>query len=113
MGRGSDAPANVISVQITPTRTIFVMEAGPMNVTVTFLSPIEVRFSVSLFAFLSERLTHPIRQPSDWVKQSLPFIYIYVEALPLDKARATPSVQLYFRGTPGNVKLQVPSCHSL
>ncbi|KAJ8483513.1 hypothetical protein ONZ51_g4651 [Trametes cubensis] len=55
--------ANVTNVQITPTRSIFVMQAGPMNVTVTFLSPIE---------------------PSDWVLQSLPFSYVSVEASSLD-----------------------------
>ncbi|KAJ8483511.1 hypothetical protein ONZ51_g4652 [Trametes cubensis] len=55
--------ANVTNVQITPTRSIFVMQAGPMNVTVTFLSPIE---------------------PSDWVLQSLPFSFVSVEASSLD-----------------------------
>ncbi|KAI0335016.1 DUF1793-domain-containing protein [Cubamyces sp. BRFM 1775] len=55
--------ANVTNVQITPTRSIFVMQAGPMNVTVTFLSPIEA---------------------SDWVLQSLPFSYVSVEASSLD-----------------------------
>ena len=30
------------NMQVTPTRSIYVMTAGPMNVTVTFLSPIEV-----------------------------------------------------------------------
>ena len=35
--------ANVTNIQVTPTRTIFVLHAGPMNVTVTFLSPVEVR----------------------------------------------------------------------
>ena len=39
---GTGTPANVTNVQITPTRTIFVMRAGPMNVTVTYLSPVEV-----------------------------------------------------------------------
>ena len=34
--------SNVTNVQITPTRSVFVLTAGPMNVTVTFLSPIEV-----------------------------------------------------------------------
>lgn len=38
----SDSVANITDVQITPTRSIFVMKAGPMNVTVEFLSPIEV-----------------------------------------------------------------------
>ena len=39
---GTGTPANVTNVQITPTQTIFVMRAGPMNVTVTYLSPVEV-----------------------------------------------------------------------
>ncbi|KAI0370619.1 DUF1793-domain-containing protein [Pilatotrama ljubarskyi] len=55
--------ANITNVQITPTRSIFVMQAGPINVTVTFLSPI---------------------QPSDWVLQSLPFSFVSVEANSLD-----------------------------
>ncbi len=40
IGNGS---AVVTDVQITPTRSLFVMQAGPMNLTITFLSPIEVR----------------------------------------------------------------------
>ncbi|KAI1785602.1 hypothetical protein LXA43DRAFT_1065747 [Ganoderma leucocontextum] len=55
--------ANVTNIQITPTRSIFVIQAGPMNITVTFLSPIE---------------------PDDWVKQSIPFSYVSVEAQSLD-----------------------------
>ncbi|TBU41779.1 hypothetical protein BD309DRAFT_964560 [Dichomitus squalens] len=66
------APANVTNVQFTPTRTIFVMQAGPMNLTVTFLTPIE---------------------PDDWVKQSIPFSYISVEAQSLDGN--SHAVQLY------------------
>ncbi|KAI0645913.1 DUF1793-domain-containing protein [Trametes meyenii] len=73
---GNDAQrsgtANVTNVQFTPTRTIFTMQAGPMNVTVTFLSPIE---------------------PSDWVLQSLPFSYVSVEANALDGQ--SHSVQVY------------------
>lgn len=34
---------NITNIQVTPTRSIFTMKTGPMNVTVTFLSPIEVR----------------------------------------------------------------------
>ncbi|KAI0665951.1 hypothetical protein C8Q78DRAFT_1062280 [Trametes maxima] len=73
---GNDAQrsgtANVTNVQFTPTRTIFTMQAGPMSVTVTFLSPIE---------------------PSDWVLQSLPFSYVSVEANSLDGQ--AHSVQVY------------------
>ncbi|KAI9067371.1 hypothetical protein FKP32DRAFT_1563883 [Trametes sanguinea] len=56
-------PANITNVQVTSTRSIFNMQAGPMNITVTFLSPIE---------------------PSDWVLQSLPFSYVSFEATALD-----------------------------
>ncbi|TFK89099.1 DUF1793-domain-containing protein [Polyporus arcularius HHB13444] len=69
IGNGS---AVVTDVQITPTRSIFVMQAGPMNLTINFLSPIE---------------------PSDWVKQSFPFSYISLEAASLDGA--SHSVQVY------------------
>ena len=43
---GVSGNANVTNIQITPTRSIFVMQAGPMNITITFLSPVEVRGSV-------------------------------------------------------------------
>ena len=36
--------SKIENIQITPTRTIYVMTAGPMNLTVTFLSPIEVSY---------------------------------------------------------------------
>ena len=47
IGNGS---ATITDVQITPTRSIFSMQAGPMNITVTFLSPVEVRTQSSLRA---------------------------------------------------------------
>ncbi|KAI0368349.1 hypothetical protein BV20DRAFT_471147 [Pilatotrama ljubarskyi] len=55
--------ASMTNVQITPTRSIFTMQTGPMNVTVAYISPIE---------------------PADWVLQSLPFSYISVEATSMD-----------------------------
>ncbi|KAI0633572.1 hypothetical protein C8Q77DRAFT_1217931 [Trametes polyzona] len=55
--------ASVTNTKITPTRTIFMMRAGPMNVTITYLSPIE---------------------PSDFVLQSFPFSYVSVEASSMD-----------------------------
>ncbi|KAK6977760.1 hypothetical protein R3P38DRAFT_3472295 [Favolaschia claudopus] len=61
-----------LSTQVTPTRTILTVQAGPMQLNVTFLSPIE---------------------PSDWVKQSFPFSYVYVDGKSTDgKAHL---VQLY------------------
>lgn len=35
--------STLISTQVTPTRTILTVQAGPMELTVTFLTPIEVR----------------------------------------------------------------------
>lgn len=34
---------NLTATTITPTRTVFTIQAGPMDLNVTFLSPIEVR----------------------------------------------------------------------
>ncbi|KAL1946009.1 hypothetical protein VTO73DRAFT_2011 [Trametes versicolor] len=74
MGQDGSAPlsATVTDMQITPTRSIFTMHAGLMNLTITFLSPIE---------------------PSDWVLQSLPFSYVSVDASSLDGQ--SHDVQLY------------------
>ncbi|KAH9942418.1 uncharacterized protein BXZ73DRAFT_40863 [Epithele typhae] len=65
------APATVTGVHITPTRSVYSMQAGPMNINFTFLSPIE---------------------PDDWVKQSLPFTYAYFEASSTDNAPHAVSV---------------------
>ncbi|KAK0213361.1 hypothetical protein DFS33DRAFT_1377847 [Desarmillaria ectypa] len=54
---------NLKSVSLTPTRTILGIQAGPMDVNVTFLSPIE---------------------PNDLVQQSFPFTYLYVDAVATD-----------------------------
>ncbi|SRR6266446_1345887 len=35
---------NFTSIAITPTQTVFTAQAGPMQVNLTFLNPIEVRF---------------------------------------------------------------------
>ena len=90
---GASDAANLTSFQITPTRSIFVMEAGPMNFTVTYLSPIEVRLSLPVLRLTAETLHLSSSQPADWVKQSLPFSYMSVEAQSLDGA--SHSVQIY------------------
>ena len=44
MGHDNDSPtANITGLQLTPTRTIYTMQVGPISLNVTFLSPIEVR----------------------------------------------------------------------
>ena len=52
--------ATVVNVQVTPTRSVFVVHAGPMNVTVTFLTPVEVRDSICRMAWpVSQRIGLP------------------------------------------------------
>ncbi|KAI0793186.1 hypothetical protein C8Q75DRAFT_804004 [Abortiporus biennis] len=63
---------NSTGAQLTPTRSTFFLQAGPMNFTATFLSPIE---------------------PEDPVKQSLPFSYLSFEAVSTDGAGH--NVQVY------------------
>ncbi|KAF8874093.1 hypothetical protein BD779DRAFT_1704130 [Infundibulicybe gibba] len=63
---------NLTKTEITPTRTILTFMAGSMEVEVTFLSPIE---------------------PTDLVRQSFPFTYIYLTAKATDGA--SHSVQVY------------------
>ncbi|KAI0058455.1 hypothetical protein BV25DRAFT_1902161 [Artomyces pyxidatus] len=66
LGNDGSAPWNVTNLTgmtITPTRSIFSVQAGPVELTITFLSPIE---------------------PGDWVRQSMPFSYLYVDAKSLD-----------------------------
>ncbi|KAJ3525254.1 hypothetical protein NM688_g8429 [Phlebia brevispora] len=60
------------NIQITPTRTIMNMTAGPLDLTITFLSPIE---------------------PANPVLQSLPFSYVSLEATSNDGQ--AHSVQVY------------------
>ncbi|KAJ6628752.1 DUF1793-domain-containing protein [Mycena sp. CBHHK59/15] len=60
------------SSQFTSTQSIFVLSAGPVDLTVTFLSPVE---------------------PNDLVKQSIPFSYMAVSAASTDGA--SHSVQVY------------------
>lgn len=43
--------ANIISMSLTPTRTVFVLHAGAVQVNVTFLSPIEVRNTADSIVF--------------------------------------------------------------
>ncbi|KAF8883859.1 hypothetical protein BD779DRAFT_1626150 [Infundibulicybe gibba] len=63
---------NLTKIEITPTRTILTLVTGPMEVEVTFLSPIE---------------------PTDLVRQSFPFAYVYLTAKATDSANH--SVQVY------------------
>jgi len=61
--RGEPITVDLNGIALTPTRTVFYMQVGPMNLNVTFMSPIE---------------------PQDPVKQSLPFSYLVFEAASID-----------------------------
>ncbi|KAI0676058.1 hypothetical protein C8Q78DRAFT_1074999 [Trametes maxima] len=74
--------ANATNLLITPTCSIYNLQAGPMNVSVTFTSLIE---------------------PSDWVLQSLPFAYLSVDAISTDGQ--VHNVQLYSDISAGVSKL--------
>ncbi|KAJ7927321.1 hypothetical protein B0H13DRAFT_2556868 [Mycena leptocephala] len=72
---GNPGPGNAstwLATEVTPTRTILTVQAGPMRLNVTFLSPVE---------------------PSDWTRQSFPFSYVYVDGKATDGKQH--SIQLY------------------
>ncbi|KAH8995311.1 hypothetical protein EDB92DRAFT_1794666, partial [Lactarius akahatsu] len=54
---------NLTNVTVSPTQTKLIADAGPMQINLTFLNPIE---------------------PGDWVKQSIPFSYMTLTAESLD-----------------------------
>ncbi|KAJ7142232.1 hypothetical protein C8R44DRAFT_974081 [Mycena epipterygia] len=73
LGSSGSGNASIwLSTEITPTRTIIRVKAGPMFLNVTFLSPVE---------------------PSDWSRQSFPFSYMYIDGASADGK--FHSVQLY------------------
>ena len=81
---------NFTNVVVTPTQTVIVAQAGPMQVNLTFLNPIEVRFHPSdTFSIL--HIYH--LKPGDWVKQSIPFTYMSFTAESSDGA--SHAVQVY------------------
>jgi hypothetical protein len=63
-----------------------------MQVNLTFLNPIEVRFNFSLFCYSQFLHFHHLK-PQDWVKQSIPFSYLAFTANSLDGA--SHAVQVY------------------
>ncbi|KAH8111989.1 DUF1793-domain-containing protein [Phellopilus nigrolimitatus] len=79
--------ANQTAVQFTPTRTSYILNAGPVSVNATFLSPIE---------------------PTDLARQSLPFSYFYLSVQSSDGK--SHDVQVYSdvsgEWITGNVTLQ-------
>ncbi|KAJ7171489.1 hypothetical protein C8R46DRAFT_1263038 [Mycena filopes] len=72
LGDGTGNASIWQSTLMTPTRTVLSVLAGPMQLNVTFLSPVE---------------------PADWSKQSFPFSYVYVDGKAADGK--PHSIQLY------------------
>ena len=64
------------NIQITPTRTILNITAGPVDLTVTFLSPIEASFTPYEHVYLP----NPFFAQTDLVLLSLPLAYVALEA---------------------------------
>ncbi|CAA7266367.1 unnamed protein product [Cyclocybe aegerita] len=60
--QGGFLPTNTTALYMTATRTIFTIQAGPVEFNVTYLSPVE-------------------EQPSDWVRQSFPFSYVSIDTV--------------------------------
>jgi hypothetical protein len=81
---------NFTNVVFTPTQTVVIAQAGPMQVNLTFLNPIEVCFhSSGTFNILHIYYL----KPGDWVKQSIPFTYMAFAAESSDGA--SHAVQVY------------------
>ncbi|KZV65241.1 hypothetical protein PENSPDRAFT_737823 [Peniophora sp. CONT] len=72
LGRAATTQATVLGLTVTPTRTVWTMRAGTLDLNITFLSPIE---------------------PGDYVRQSIPFSYVTFEATSNDGNAHT--VQIY------------------
>jgi hypothetical protein len=81
---------NSTNVVVTPTKTMVTGQAGPMQVNLTFLIPIEVRFRSSVTPNV---LNMRYLKPGDWVKQSIPFSYMSFTAKSLDGV--AHNVQVY------------------
>ncbi|KAJ3517821.1 hypothetical protein NLJ89_g243 [Agrocybe chaxingu] len=60
--QGGFLPTNTTALYMTATRTVFTIQAGPVEFNVTYLSPVE-------------------EQPSDWVRQSFPFSYVSIDTV--------------------------------
>lgn len=82
--------ANQTATEFTSTQTTVVLTAGPMQITVSFISPIEV---VVLLFEMSDTRSCLHQQPTDLLRQSLPFAYMSISASSTDGA--AHSLKLY------------------
>ncbi len=86
--------------EITPSRSIFRLEAGSIQFNATFLSPIEVRLFQRR---LKLAVSFPV-QPNDYVRQSMPFSYMYVDGIAASDSQPH-TVQVYSDITAGGSAL--------
>lgn len=87
--------SNTVVTEITPTRTIFTLQAGHIQFNATFFTPIEV----ILFIVHNGVASLPA-QPTNYTRQSIPFTYLFVDGFTTDDAKPH-SIQLYSDITAG------------
>lgn len=94
LGTGGGNETTIQATFITPTQTTFTLRTGPVDLNLTFLSPIEVSQLESLIVVLLNQ-----EQPSDWARQSLPFSYLSIDVTSRDGS--AHSIQVYAHVTAG------------
>ena len=95
LGQDSFNHTVLSNIQLTPTKTIFSLTAGPIDLTVTFLSPIEV----GIASYEQTYILNPFLAQMDLVLQSLPLAYV---ALVVSSNDGQPhDVQVYLDMTGG------------
>jgi len=86
-GGGFNGTANTVGAYITPTRTIFTIDTGPVRLNLTYLTPIEVREISPILLKLT------VFKLQDWTLHSFPFAYAFIDIWATDANLHT--IQLY------------------
>ncbi|KAF9445100.1 hypothetical protein P691DRAFT_291867 [Macrolepiota fuliginosa MF-IS2] len=71
------APTTTVMSEISPTKSVFRLQAGPIQFNVTFFTPIEVFLPLTCLYSVSAPYLN--LQPTDYVRQSIPFSYMYLD----------------------------------
>lgn len=100
IGNAASDNTRTVTSEITPSRSIFRLEAGPIQLNVTYLSPIEVR----LFQRRLKPVVSSPVQPNDYVRQSMPFSYMYIDGIVASDSQPH-TVQVYSDITAGRSAL--------
>lgn len=91
--------ARTVGTYLTPTRTIFTIDAGPVRANLTYLTPIEV--SQPLAPCSSCNFLTPSYKLNDWARHSLPFAYLAIDLWSTDGS--PHAVQVYSDFTGGKL----------